>query len=394
MLSGNLDHDFLTHITVYCPLTDTRPFKYRESTSYDIHLLEEDFSSLQGFKNVIKERTRAGFLKSQFFRVTFDRNITDESHTFISDDDEILQAFDSNRDLPWQLIIVRYTKVQAARIRDKLKSGEQTELDLLTSQKRRYHRVVAPLLKEFRQDMNASIGIGAIYGPSDYESDSTAQGLECNIDIGRHPPSFLHTDSHMLEYGHGLGSLTRHHSHASSQDIALINRSPESGCIQTADSMVHEHNRGILAWPAEESPGNMLSLNEVVSGICNETPMGQLFSSRAIETWASEIISERHNSFTVPPPFFPIPDMHLNHFWRNVAVPIELQPIAMLYAKYLANKVSEDTTFSEEDYTDDNDISVCSDKQADGSNIGTDNCNNDGKINNLSNDDDEQINLL
>lgn len=390
MLSGNLDNDFLTHITIYCPLTDTRPLRYKESTSYDIRLLEEDFSSLQGFKNVIKERTRAGFLKSQFFRVTFDRNITDESHTFISDDDEILQAFDSNRELPWQLIIVRYTKVQASRLRDKLKSGEQTELDILTRQKRRYNKS-SPFPRESKQDMNvstASIATGDIYEHSNYASDTipSTQRLDCNIDMGMPPPSFLHTDPHILEYSPGFNSLIRHSDSASTQTISTINRSSENECI-------HSHSHDIMAWHTEVSPGSILTLNEAVARIRTETPMGRLFSSRALEIWASELILDRHNSYFVPPSFFPIPDIYIKHAWRNIAVPIELQPIAMLYSKYIADKALENATFSEEDDTDELSISICSNKHDESSNLDVDDCTHDDRIDNLS-DDDGQINLL
>ncbi|EES99945.1 Hypothetical protein GL50581_2802 [Giardia duodenalis ATCC 50581] len=400
MFTGNLTNDFLTHITIYCPLTDTRPFRYKESTSYDIRLFEEDFATLQGFKNAIKERTRAGFLKSQFFRVTFDRNITDDSHTFISDDDDILQAFDSNRELPWQLIIVRYTKVQAGRLRDKLKCGEQTELDLLTRQKRRYTRSLLPL-RETGQDINvstASVATGDIYGHNDYASDAVSattsdlllsQGLDCSADMRGHQPSFLHTNSHMLEYGTGFNNLARSSGLTSSQDIAFAHQSAENGCLLAAESIIHEHDRDIITWNTRDSSDGPLTLNEAVTRICDETPMGRLFSSRALETWALEIILERHNSFSIPPLFFPIPDVYLRHCWRNVAVPIELQPISMLYAKYLADKALEHAISSPEDDTND-DVGVYSDEE---STTNINRCNPEGRIDNLS-DEDGQINLI
>lgn len=402
MFNGGLTNDFLTHITIYCPLTDTRPFRYKESTSYDIRLFEEDFVTLQGFKNAIKERTRAGFLKSQFFRVTFDRNITDDTHTFISDDDDILQAFDSNRELPWQLIIVRYTKVQASRLRDKLKCGEQTELDLLTRQKRRYTRSLAP--RDAGQDMNvstASVATGDIYGHTDYVTDAVgasvtselllSQSLDCSADMRGHQPSFMHSNAHMLEYGAGFSNLPRSSGLTSSQDPTFTHRSSEDGCLLATDSMIHEQDRDIMTWSTKSPSTGPLTINEAVTRICDETPLGRLFSNRALKIWALEIILERHNSFSIPPSFFPIPDMYLRHCWRSVAVPIELQPISMLYAKYLADKTLEHAIASAEDGTDD-DVSTYSAEEGNG-NTDTNKCSHEGRIDNLS-DDDEQINLI
>lgn len=74
-----------------------------------------------------------------------------------------------------------------------------------------------------------------------------------------------------------------------------------------------------------------------------------------------------------------------------MAVPIELQPISMLYAKYLADKTLEHAIASAEDGTDD-DVSTYSAEEGNG-NTDTNKCSHEGRIDNLS-DDDEQINLI
>ncbi|KAH0570282.1 hypothetical protein SS50377_28257 [Spironucleus salmonicida] len=113
---------------------------YKISTNYDVVLSANNFKSLTELKNAIKDRTQAGFLHSQFFRVSFKQDF-ETAGVFLQNSDDVQQAFQQvYKDSFLDLVIVRYTKVQSQQMKSKISQEEFRHLDALMQQKRSYTR--------------------------------------------------------------------------------------------------------------------------------------------------------------------------------------------------------------------------------------------------------------
>ncbi|KAH0575242.1 hypothetical protein SS50377_22869 [Spironucleus salmonicida] len=133
------NQSFLTRISVFTLTRDSTVEypEYRLSTNYDIHLSAPDFTSLNDLKSAISEKTNAGFLSSQFFRVAFLGQFT-TSGTFLTTSTEVSTQFLQQTDKIFDLVVVRYTKVQSYQLKNLISQEEYRQLDALLRTKRTY----------------------------------------------------------------------------------------------------------------------------------------------------------------------------------------------------------------------------------------------------------------
>ncbi|TNJ27732.1 hypothetical protein GMRT_14926 [Giardia muris] len=168
--------EFLTKVTVFHRVGDGGSL--REATDYSIYLVREDFDSLAALKGAIRERTRAGFLRSQFFQVAFRAQYfegsaqqRDEQEAFLTTDSAVYEAGANLGDPPLDIMVVRYTKVQAGRLRSRVQLDEQRELNELLATKRRYdRRQERERARDAGIDANTSISSGDYQGYPDLTS--------------------------------------------------------------------------------------------------------------------------------------------------------------------------------------------------------------------------------
>lgn len=272
---------YLTNVIVHiCSLRRDASIdnpSYRVPTRYSISLRRADFETLGTLKDAIRVKTKAGFLRSQFFRVQLNVDAETLEHNgrfcatshFIETTEDLHTAL-STSDLPTQLLVVRYTKAQSAQLQGKISHEEYPHLKELLEKKRKYVRKI-----EFIDGERRIV-----------RSISNLPGGETLLDSSTDPDL--------------VTTLTY-----------LDSDGPELDRYYETDGTPDDIARQL-----------------------RDTPLGRLYPEAALNFWASHIIAQTA-TFNSPPPEFPIPDSATIAGYRRVAVRHDLQGICLLYSAYL-----------------------------------------------------------
>lgn len=281
----NPAQSFLTRVKIFTLVKseeegDNFNQEYRSATTYDIHLMDEDFCSLQLFKQALRDKTGAGFLRSQFFRIAF-VPIT-RSEVFISSSDQLREARQALQLPPWDLYVARYTKVESRKLMD-LGPEEADELIWLQERKRGYTR------------------------RSTKQHDDPAVDGVARVDI---IPQLFYQDS------------------MSEPDLSINEPSDHSYYISESQR------------PDADGPSSA-TVDSCVRKILDTSPIAQFYPAETIEQWARMVCGGSHNSFIVPPPHLPFPDATERFGYRNVTIPAHLLGFCYHLAGQLMAKRSD-----------------------------------------------------
>lgn len=358
---------------------------YRHATYYEIDLGPEDFQTLDGLKIALQDKTKAGFLKSQFFRVRikyFDEDSSISTLSFLSSSEEVRSAYQiaQNSGINWSLFVVRYTKAQSAQLQAKIPPEEYEHLQRLLGSKRKYERHVKVLHDNHNCSMiKVSNKEGIIHGSeyidvlksSDISSISSTTSLQIQKSFS--PDEFpVHSTVSSLgmsgSYNNIHQSSFRNHSYVARKpqelfsyvnslvasttgtDIPQPNLIPTDLFTKNARYIPSIIHRDDYEYRDDDIGCSPLEQYQIIERIKQDSPFSRLFSIKNLEIWANEIQTGDHTSYVFPPAYFPIPDVYETRGFKNIAVDNDIIDIAMLYSIYLSQKHPIPRGYNAEDY--------------------------------------------
>ena len=379
---------------------------YRYATYYDVDLSPEDFQTLDGLKIALQDKTKAGFLKSQFFRVRI-KYCNEDSNTsttpFLSSSEEVRSAYQmaQNLGIDWSLFVVRYTKAQSAQLQSKIPQEEYKHLQRLLGSKRKYERHMKVLHDTSNYSMIKVSNKEGIIHTSDYidtlkspelssisstaslqahhshngpfgaeefpvQSTGSSLGLSGSYNNSHQPAfksnSYAICEPHELfSYVDALVASTVDGNVSNSVLIPTHLLCDDDGCTQNT-FLMHIDARRSRDNGAEFPPQDQY---QIIEKIKQESPFSKLFSIKGLERWANEIQSRAHTSYVFPPTYFPIPDVYETRGFKNVAVENRILDIATLYSVYLSQRYPTPRGYHADDYRID-DVMMYLDADEDG----------------------------
>lgn len=278
---------------------------YERSTTYTVEMPLYCFESLDRLKDGIINRTKAGFLKSQFFRIAFAEDFLEHGFLLTTADVKIALA---RRALTkqWEIAVVRYTKVQSAQLKTKISNEEFNHLERLLINKRAYKRNV--------DIIDANNVVTKVMIPN---KNSALQSLKTLTFFDN--DVFLCTDSEdEMCTGKMLLSALKpeNETHAAKKE-------------SVEDNSANQARKDTLAQLKQASVAS------------------HLFSDQALSKWADMVLTKAHPSTKAPPPHFPIPDAESKHGYRMVSFPAVLYPLCLAFNGHLMK--SRENVYSDSD---------------------------------------------
>lgn len=388
---GGIEHGYTRRVQVeICSLRQDasidRP-SYRHATYYEVDLGPEDFQTLDGLKIALQDKTKAGFLRSQFFRVRI-KHLDEESNAsmapFLSSSEEVRSAYHTaqNSGINWSIFVVRYTKAQSAQLQAKIPPEEYEHLQRLLSSKRKYERQMKVLHDDYNCSMIKVSNKEGIIHTTDYvdvvkstdlSSISSTASLQAHKPFGVDEFSAHNTRSSLGLSGsynsvYQPGSKT--HSYAVCEPHELFSyvtslvSTAVSGGISRPNLIPAElfsktvgYNPNTFLMHVDDCEDRDSSVDcppleryQIIEKIKQDSPFSKLFSIKSLESWAGEIQDGTHASYVFPPAYFPIPDAYETRGFKSVAVDSRILDIALLYSIFLSQKYSMPRGYHAEDY--------------------------------------------
>lgn len=364
---------------------------YRYATYYDIDLSPEDFQTLDSLKIALQDKTKAGFLKSQFFRVRIKyshEDLNTSTTPFLSSSEEVRSAYQiaQNSGTDWSLFVVRYTKAQSAQLQAKIPQEEYKHLQRLLGSKRKYERhmkvlhdtsnyslikvsnkegiihtsdyidtLKSPELSSISStaSLQAHHGHSGVFGGDEFPVQSTGSSLGISGSYNNPHQSTFKGNSYAVCEPHELFSYVD--SLIASTMDGNVSNSVLVPAHLLCDDGDYTHNAFLMHIDGRRGRDNGIEYPpqdqyQILEKIKQESPFSKLFSIRSLEKWANEIQARTHASYVFPPAYFPIPDVYETRGFKNVAIENSILDIAMLYSMYLSQRYPTPRGYHADDY--------------------------------------------